>query len=276
MGSELKGFCHPFTPGGRSQLVGPPPWHFSVEQMVIDYEADEDLVTQYIPRPLGPSANMPAGCAVRITAMTSVSDGESEMIAINPERSIFNEAIVYTNCSYQGTEGQKIAYMWVDNDFTLFRGWLMGTPKKLGRIKTNFERRHVYGLNPGLQEFGTGTKLRGWTEAHGERLLDAGMTLTRRVEPQELPASLKREIYNIVYVPNIEIGATKPLAHRLVTVVAEAKLHEMWEGTDVKLVFGESETEDHTDIAPRRIKSACFMTLSLTIRGNKLLYDYNQ
>jgi acetoacetate decarboxylase len=272
----LKGFCHPFTPGGNSQLVGPPPWRFSVEQMVIDYHADESQVKSYIPDPLEPSSDSPNGCAVRITSMTSLSDNQPEMMALNPERSIFNEAILYSNCSYKGTEGQKISYMWVDNDFTMFRGWLMGTPKKLGRIRTNFERRDCYGVNPALGEFGTGTKLKGWAEAYGERLVTAGMTLGDKITPEQLPKSIKREIYNIVHFPNIEIGAAKPLAHRLTTVVAEAKIKEMWEGLDATLVFSDSEIEEHTDLKPIHIANACYMSLELTIHGTKLLHDYNE
>ena len=272
----LNGFCHPFTPGGNSQLIGPPPWHFSVEQMVIDYRADETQVKSYIPDPLEPSVDSPNGCAVRITSMTSVSDSHREMMSTNPERCIFNEAILYSNCSYRGAEGQKISYMWVDNDFTMFRGWLMGTPKKLARIRTNFERRDSYRLNPGLGGFGTGTKVKGWAEAYGERLVSASMTLGEKITPEQMPLSIKREIYNIVHFPNIEIGATKPLAHRLTTVVADAKIKEMWEGLDASLVFNDSEIEEHTDLKPFEVGKACYMSLELTIHGTKLLYDYNQ
>lgn len=276
MSPALKGFCHPFTPGGKSELIGSPPWHFSVEQMVIDYRGDEEQVKKYIPDPLKPSVDAPSGCAVRITAMTSVSDKNRDMMFINPERCLFNEVILCSNCRYQDAEGQKISYMWVDNDFTMMRGWLMGSPKKLGRVVSNFARRQCYDNNPGLGSFGKGTKLKGWAEAYGERLLTGSMTLGDKITPEQMPPSLKREIYNFVHFPNIEIGATQPLAHRLTTVVADIKIKEIWEGTDPELIFGESEFEEHTDLKPIEINSACFMSLELTIHGNKLLYDYNQ
>lgn len=37
-------------------------------------------------------------------------------------------------CSYQGEVGYLVPFIWVDNDFTLMRGFIQGFPKTLGRI----------------------------------------------------------------------------------------------------------------------------------------------
>lgn len=276
MSSTLKGYCHPFTPGGRSQLVGPPPWHFSMDQIVIHYNADPEQVRRYIPDPMEPSRNSPAGCTARVTSMTSVSDDDREMMYTNPERCNFKEGIILNNCSYKGEEGQKLAYMWVDNDFTLMRGWFMGAPKKLGRIKSNFDFRQLYDINPELDNFGAGIKLKSWVEAQGERLIDANMTLGEKITPDRMPAHLRRETFNILHFPNIEIGATKPWVHRIVTVVADIQIGDIWEGADAELILGESEIDELSELKPVEITHAYFMSAGLTIHGVKSLHDYNE
>ena len=152
----------------------------------------------------------------------------------------------------------------------------MGAPKKLGRVHSNFDFRQLYEINSALENFGTGTKLKGWVEAHGERLIDGSMTLGKKITPDQMPAHLKRETFNILHYPDIEIGATKPLVHRIVTVVADIQIEELWEGTDVELILGESDIEEHRDLKPLEITNAYFMSLSLTIHGTKQLYDYNK
>jgi acetoacetate decarboxylase len=276
MSPMLKGFCYPFTPQGKSQLVSPPPWYFSVDQMIIHYNADVEQVKRYIPDPMSPSLNATAGCTARITNMMSVSEDDKEMMFINPERCNFKEGLILNNCSYNGEEGQKISYMWVDNDFTLMRGWFMGAPKKLGRIHSNFDFRQLYEINSVLDNFGTGTRLKGWVESHGERVMDAGMTIGKKITPDKMPSVLRRETFNILHYPNIEIGATKPLVHRIVTVVADIEIGELWEGKDANLILGESEIEEHTDLKPLEVTNAYFMSFSLTIHGVKQLYDYNK
>jgi len=48
---ELKGFCLPLSPEGKAQLVGPPPWHFSMDLMAFNFKADPEEVKKYLPLP---------------------------------------------------------------------------------------------------------------------------------------------------------------------------------------------------------------------------------
>ena len=56
------------------------------------------------------------------------------MAFINPERTQYKEAAVWVGCSFKGQEGQICLPIWVDNDFSMARGWMMGFYKKLGQI----------------------------------------------------------------------------------------------------------------------------------------------
>ncbi len=273
MSPGLEGFCQPLSPEGKAQLMGAPPWHYSLDMMVINYRADPDAVKKHIPEPLEPSSQ-PDSATVTFPTSLSLWDSDKDMIFINPERTKYTECIIYVDCRYQGVEGQKIAYIWVDNDFTMLRGWFMGAPKKLGRIHLSYEKRHLYELNAALGKFGTGTRLKGFLEADGERLVTATMTLGKQISPEELPASFSKKNYNIIHFPDIEIGATKPLVHRLVEHIADTRIGEVWEATDATLAFTESEIEEHIALQPRQITSAYFLSMGFTHRGTRLLHEY--
>ena len=51
------------------------------------------------------------------------------MLAINPERVLYKECLIGVHCSYNEVEGQRVVYIWVENDFTMTRGWIMVFPK---------------------------------------------------------------------------------------------------------------------------------------------------
>ena len=276
MSTELKGFCNPLSPEGKSQLIGAPPWFFSYDMLAINYRADEDQVKRHIPEPMKPAGMETDGCAIRFNNFVSVWDSDKELIYSNPERTFFKESIISAHCNLHGREMQKIVYIWVDNDFTLARGWFIGTPKKIGRTYMSFEKRHLFSMNKGIPDFDTGTTMGAFCEAHGERLVTAQMKLGNKITPDKLPDCMKREIINEMYFPNIEIGATKPLLHMLIEAVAEVEVWDAWECTDVQLDYHPSDIEEHTSLKPLEITSSYFLNMSLTMNGMKVLHDYNK
>lgn len=263
-----------YDPEGKSQLIGGPPWHFVSEQMIITYKAKPDIVKKYIPSPLQSSVSEPDGCCVRISSFISVWDGNKDMIFVNPERCNFKEGFIDIQCTYKGEEAKRLAFIWVDNDFTLMRGWFMGAPKKLGKVYTSYEKRHLYELNPVFGKFGTGTKIKGIVTGHTDKLMTGSMTLGKKITPDQLPASLKCKMFNTVHFPNIEVGSEKPALKRLVQDVTTANIGEVWEAKDAALIFNESEIEEHMDLKPKEITGAYFMSLGITFHGVKVVHDY--
>lgn len=271
--NELKGFCHPLSPEGKTQLVGRLPWHFSCELMVIDFKADPDAVRRHIPYPLEPMSE-PDFCQVWFPSWLSLWDDGKDMIFTNPERTKYKELIIFVGCNYKGTDGRKVAYIWVDNDFTLFRGWFAGAPKRLGRTHMSFEKHNLYSLNSALKPFGTGTKLKAFTEAHGDRIATGTMTLGRKISADEIPAKFKTKQYAIIHWPTVEIGRNKPEVMKLVEGVSEVRYGDCWEAKDATLTFNPSELEEHISLKPKEITGAYFVTMGSTRKGFKLLYDY--
>ena len=94
----------------------------------------------------------PGAGAVWFPDWVSVSEGRPDLAFINPERSNYRECLVMLACSFNGKPGYFVPYIWVDNDFTLIRGFIQGFPKKLGRIYVT----RLHELNPKI-----GKKSRG-------------------------------------------------------------------------------------------------------------------
>jgi len=277
MSGELKGFTHPLTPEGRAQLVGDFPWYFSSTQMVICYEADPAEVRRMLPPPFEPSLTEPAECAVRFGDWLFVGESDRDMAARNPERAQYKECTLHIRCRLKGVEARRGAYCWVDKDFALVAGLLMGVPKKLGTIHLTHSNTRLLELNRAIGKFGAGTELGGYLESHGERLITGNLRLDQRVAPEkrkDLPPPFGMPLYTILYFPPVLTGSTIPLANQVVQMDEEAWLGDVWTATDASLVFHESALEEHTAIRPLKVTKAYYMELATRVAGMKLLHEY--
>ena len=57
----LKGFSIPLTPGGKSALATPPPWHSSSDCIVVEYWADPAIVA-LLPPGVAPDEKIRRAC----------------------------------------------------------------------------------------------------------------------------------------------------------------------------------------------------------------------
>ena len=196
--TDLRGYCYPLTPAGRSSLVGNPPWHYATEYTVISYRAEIDKVAQWLPEPLelGPEPDM---CYAAFSRWWSVWESGTDMPSINPGRTQYREAAIWAGCSYRGIPGQICLPIWVSADFSMARGWFMGFPKKLGEIMIT----ETNALNPAMREVGVGSRLTGTCSSHGEMLLKGSVLVERTVDRSELPAPLGRPLFHIRHFPSI-------------------------------------------------------------------------
>lgn len=272
--SQLQGYCMPLSPRGRAQVVGKLPWHFSMDIMSFTFRTDQTQIRRLLPEPYELS-NEPDSAFVWFVDALSVWDDEKELIYVNPERTMYNECQISIRCRAKGIEGIRCVYIWVDNDFTLLRGWFYGFPKKLGRIHMSSSKRQLYELNRGVAKFGTGTQLQGFCEAHGERLVTGNMKLGDQISPADLKPPFGLPWLNILHFPTTEVDAGAPLVHQIVQTVGEPPTFgNMWVATEASLVFSESAIEEHIDIRPIEVTAAFFVSMGLTFNGTKLIQQY--
>jgi len=261
----LKGYSLPLTPQGRSSVVEPPPWYYGGDIMQLMFQADPDRIKALIPPPLemGP---YPGQGIVWFVEWVSVSESNPDLAFINPERTIYRECLVLIGCSFQGESGYINPYIWVNNDFTLMRGFFQGFPKKLARIYLT----KLHDLNPKVGGKRVGAKFKGICEAHGERVVEGSLEFTRQADPSELPAP---RFFLMRHFPSIE-EPSKPAVHEIVrSVVSDVKVADVWAG-NADIAFMESAVEEVADIGPIQPLGGFYHQMGLTITGGKVLYRY--
>lgn len=268
---DLKSFTYPLTPTGKSSLLGAYPWHYGTEYTNIVYRTDPAKIEAWLPKPLELSKKNPDIAYVAFSKWFSVWDGDEELAYVNPERTQYKEAAVWVGCSYNGIEGQICLPIWVDNDFTMARGWMMGFYKKLGQVYISDYSPY----NPVQGAEGPGMKYKGIVCSHGERLIEGGITIEKKITREELPKPMGLPLFHIRYFPSIVPGE-KPAVCELVKLGAEDWHYadDIWAGTG-ELKFYESEIEEHTDFKPIEILGAYRFKNGYTFPGAERLYDWN-
>lgn len=268
---ELKGFCYPLSPEGKCSLLGNPPWHYGTEYLNIAYRVDPDAVAKWLPEPVE-LGDHPDVAYVAFSKWWSVWDDNKDLAWTNPERTQYKEAAIWVGCSYKGEQAQMCLPIWVDNDFTMARGWAMGFPKKLGQVSITDYNPY----NPGMPVMGPGAKLTGTVASHGERLIKGTLTIERQISPSELPAPMGRALIHLRHFPSIVPGA-RPSVCELVKLGASNKQADpvAWAGSG-ELEFYPSELEEHMPLAPKEVLGAYWFRNGYTFDGAEILHDYTK
>ncbi|MHA1711136.1 MAG: acetoacetate decarboxylase family protein [Candidatus Freyarchaeota archaeon] len=261
----LKGYCLPLSPEGKAQVVDPPPWHYGGDIIQVVFKADPKEVKQVLPEPLELGSN-PGLAFIWFVEWTSVSDVNPDLAYLNPERSQYKECLLAVSCRYHGEEGFTVPYIWVDNDFTLLRGWFQGFPKKLARIYMT--RPHP--LNPKMGPIGPGTKLKGICEGHGERIAEASLRITGKASVEELP---KFRFFLLRHYPSVEDPSRPAVMELVQSVVENVRVSDVWKG-EAELYFYPSFFEEVDKLKPIEILAGHYFSLGMTIKGGRILHRY--
>ncbi len=261
---SLKGYCLPLTPEGQSSLVDAPPWYYGGELMQLFFKTDPDRARSFIPAPLemGPD---PGSGIVWFVEWISVSESHPDMAYENPERAIYKECIVLLQCSYQGETGYLVPFIWVDNDFTLLRGFIQGFPKVLGRIYMT----KLHALNPKVGGRRPGAKLKGICEAGGERLVEGSLILREKIERTQLP---QVKFYLLRHFPSIEEPG-KAVVHEIATSIASLEVDDIWRG-EADVNFSGVFARELQQLTPREVSGGFYHSAGLTITGGRVLHRY--
>lgn len=269
--SELLGYSLPLSPQGRASLVAGPPWHFYGRILYISFKTDPDEVRKWLPAPfeLGPDPEL---ASVMFCEWNSVPFSDPEFAGRHPERSHYHEAVLMVGCNLNGRAGQRCPAIWVDNDFTLVRGWLQGYPKKMARI--HIARPAECGppqLNAcRLEEGGI---VSATCESAGERLITGSVKMKEKASLDDLPPLMRRPIYLTRHFPSLQPGEL-PLVHDVITLASEKPdFGAIWKG-DADLQFGDAFFEEHTTLKPREIIGGYHISMAYSIKGAKVLHRY--
>jgi len=261
----LKGYTLPLTPKGRSSVIDSPPWHYGGDILAIRFSMDRKLAQAFIPPPLEPGPR-PGEGMVWFPEWVSVSDAQPDLAFVNPERAVYRECFVMLNCQFKGVPGYFVPFIWVDNDFTLMRGFVQGFPKKLGKVYLT----KLHDLCPKVGGRRVGARVKGILEAHGERIVEGSMVFSRKAKAEDLPAV---KFYLMRHLPRIDDPA-RPAVHEITAgKVAHAKIGDVWAG-DGKLKFFPSAFEEVADLGRIKVTDAFYFNMGMTITGGEVLHSY--
>lgn len=265
---DLKGFAYP-SPQGIASVVGDLPWHFGTEHLGILYKTDPDVVASYLPEPLEPGEH-PDRVFIEFGKWFSLWDSQLDMPFVNPERTWYQETVIWVSSSFKGEQGKTCVQTWVDNDFSIARGMFMGFNKKLGQTYKTDPRL----VNPKMEPIGIGTKMKGWTSAHGERLMEGTLEISKKISYTELPNPILLPLFNIRYFPSIVKNAP-PSVCELVKMHAEdfRNGEDVWAGEGTIKLFP-SDLEEFTRLIPKEVIGAYYYTNGCTITGGEVLHNW--
>lgn len=264
---DLKGFSYP-TPTGVSSVVGNLPWHFGTEHLGIVYRTDPDVVASYLPEPLEPG-KYPDRVFVEFGRWHSLWD-QTDMTYVNPERTYYQETVIWVNSAFKGEQGKTCIQTWVDKDFSLVRGMFMGFHKKFGNTHKSIYHR----MNPKMPGLSVGSKMKGWLCAHGERLMEGSLEIKEQIKYTDLPEPILLPLFNIRYFPSM-ISDAPPSVLELIRLYAQDFCNDeyVWAGDGTIKLFP-SEIEEFTRLKPIEVLGAYYFENGCTITGGEILHRW--
>jgi acetoacetate decarboxylase len=254
----LRGFTTPRTPTGGSGLVPPPPWHYVADFLVVDFWADPDAAVSLLPPGVEPHED--AGrCAAVFADWQSCSEHGDE--TLDPVRAQYREFYLVINGMLDGDEVTYCAFIWVDQDFALARGWIQGFPKKLGEV---WMTRAYPVETRAAPSVGAGARFGATCSARGRQIARARIALEELSDSGSLHTA--PPIVNVRHFPRLAAGHhDDPQVHELVRAVSrDRSLSDVWEGA-AELELLDAPGEEHTLLAPVRVGRGFRFTFAYTV-----------
>ena len=259
-GRRLTGYSLPLTSTGRSSLVPAPPWHYSGDLLLIEYEVDVAAARSYLPPELEPGDN-PGAAAAIFADWQSCSDGGRELL--DPVRAQYKEFFIVLSAKYGGEQVTRCPLMWVDKGFSLARGWLQGFPKKPGSIWMT--RPVTVGrAGPKLEP---GARFGATCASNDHRLAEA--TLTLRGISEKGPTVNTPPLVNTRLVPAWDPDGAS-LEEHVFAGGRDRESSPIWEG-DATLRFFDSPTDEIGPLAPINVGRGFWFSFGYTVDGGQRL-----
>lgn len=254
----LQGYTVPRTPRGQAGLVPPPPWHYVADFLVVDFHADPEAAVSLLPPGIEPHPD-PGRCAAVYADWQSCSEDGDELT--DPVRSHYREFYIVVSGLLGGEEVTTCAFIWVDQDFALARGWIQGFPKKLGEVWMTrayaLECRAAPGIN-------AGSRFGATCSARGRQISRARITL--QTPSAEGSIHTAPPIVNVRHFPRLAAGHhDDPAVHELVKSRSRDRaVSEIWKGS-AELELFDAPGEEHTLLAPVSVQRGYRFTFAYTV-----------
>lgn len=258
----MQGFLFPKSPTGNASLIPPPPWHYSGEMITVEYRTDPDRVAELLPDGVEPAPDDPGAVALIWADWQSCGDDFAEIL--DPVRAQYKECFVVIRGQWEDQVWSRCAYIWVDKDFALVRGYHQGYPKKLGEIWMT--RPVTVGrAGPRLE---AGGRFGATLSASGRRLAEAVVTLR---EPVDSPGFVNGHpmLHNRAW-PAIESDGTNSMDELVTMRGYDGEVADVWAG-DAEIELYDSPTEDLALLREAEVIGGYYHRVGVSWKGGTTL-----
>jgi hypothetical protein len=262
----LKGFTVPRSPLGTAALTPPPPWHYAVDALAVEFWSDPDVSASMLPKEvqLDPRSN---GRAVAIFADCQFTANGEEYL--DPARYQSREFMILLDAIWHGSEIAWCPYAYTDNDAAIMMGWVQGYPRKLGTVH---QTRTFAAQSPASPPLARNSRLAGCVSAHGQQLAETRVTLHEKAD--RLDGLFDRPVVTRRYFPRLTAGMhDRPVVDELVLCIMDNILiTDGWIGS-AELVFPEVHGEDLDMLGPIKVGRGYRFAFSFSVSSNEILAD---
>ncbi|MCG8549412.1 MAG: acetoacetate decarboxylase family protein [Desulfobacterales bacterium] len=252
----IKGYTLPRTPLGKSSMVPAPPWHYAGNVLAIEYEADPERASAFLPDGL---TLFSSRCAVYFIEWQYASDTGKEYL--DPVCSQYKETILLLSAQYKGRPMAYCPFIWVDQDKALMRGLIQGWPKQIGET---WITRSCELPSKAAPNTGKGATFGAALSVLGRRQADATVTLQK--ETPSLPTPTFAGAALLRYFPELRQDRyERPAVHELVQLKSrDVALSTIWEGKSSLNIYDHPYNELY-DLRPISVGSGYKFSVALTV-----------
>jgi acetoacetate decarboxylase len=275
MYSNKVGLMWPQSPRGAASLWDlntEPDLVMSGDDLIIGWEADPEVVREYVPEPLEVDGS---GRMYLITFDRWGWTGRSSTEFISPERINQTESFFWIPCSYKGDPYFYTPFSWGNRDWLGLAGRQIGLPHKWAKVQmTRFHPFH-----PVYNAPHEGARICVSVENYG-LVLRAYADLKGVVPQSEMPGAWTKDFcprfvgHRYVY----DSCKGKPVLNDLVVHFADNnELGPIWRG-DASIKFFDAENDEVMQFQPKRMLGAWFFYLRFNHQHTPpyVIYDYGE
>jgi hypothetical protein len=261
------GLSNPRSAGGGSALVEPTPHHIACDAIHVTFRADPARIRRFLPPGMEPVAEGTGW--VMIGDMVKISAADPDQYWRNPARSNYNECVLGFNVRFGALSGRFSPLVWVDRDWSLGMGQIMGWGKRIASV----ERSRINDTHPGIPPLGAGVRAGGMVVRNGATLLRISVGLDETSEQLEtLPAYGSTSfVYRYLASP----GPGVPEVSQLLELpLANVRMAGVWRGQP-SLELGSGDNEEIDQLGEIEVLEGYLYRRGWTLdREARLLHDY--
>jgi acetoacetate decarboxylase len=190
----LMGWSSPRSPTGKASLISKPPWHFSGDVTIVDFNCPPERAAEMFPQGMEPAGD--GSASVVFGAWAASADHDMRLLQ-DPGRGQYQEAYIVFYGTFRGRQAGRVAYIWVDNDISLVRGLVQGFPKKAGSV----ELSRAVAVGRGGPQRAENHTFYGQVSSGGERIIEASVTLESMT--RETPSAVSTPLVHARWWPSL-------------------------------------------------------------------------